>query len=207
VQALAALSDSRHIVRYFDAWIEDDLLYIQLEHCASCSLATFVDAHKPLHVPEETLCKVLCHLAMALQDLHARHMVHLDIKLPNVLVAPGEIYKLGDLGTVALADGAMDITEGDNRYLSRELLEGSRANLKAGDVFALGATIYELALGATLPSGGEEWQKIRDGDLALFRQYTNSLQHLIASMMHPDPLQRPAADEILQHEVVRPYCH
>lgn len=51
----------------------------------------------------------------------------------------------------------------------RELMEGSRTNLRAGDIFALGATIYELALGATLPSGGEDWQRIRDGDLAMFR--------------------------------------
>ncbi|KAJ0411244.1 hypothetical protein ATCC90586_004160 [Pythium insidiosum] len=65
-----------------------------------------------------------------------RKMVHMDVKLPNILVAAGEVYKLGDLGTVALADGTMEITEGDNRYLSR---------------------------------GGEDWQKIRDGDLVLFR--------------------------------------
>ncbi|TMW56888.1 hypothetical protein Poli38472_002813 [Pythium oligandrum] len=204
VQALAALSDSRHVVRYFDAWIEDDLLYIQLEHCRGCSLASFVDQHKPHHVPEETLCKVLCHIAQALYDLHGKRMVHMDVKLQNFLVTAEEVYKLGDLGTVALSDGSMEITEGDNRYLSRELLEGNRSNLRAGDIFALGASIYELALGTTLPNGGEEWQKIRDGDLTLFRQYSNSLQHLIASMMHPDPLQRPSAEEILQHEVVLP---
>lgn len=85
------------------------------------------------------------------------------------------------------------------------MLEGSRTNLRAGDIFALGATIYELALGRTLPTGGEEWQQIRDGDLVMFRQYSNSLQHLIASLMHPDPLQRPLALEILQHEVVLPF--
>ncbi|GLE06900.1 hypothetical protein PINS_up016569 [Pythium insidiosum] len=205
VQALAALSDSQHIVRYFDAWIEEDILYIQLEHCTGCSLSTLTEKFKPHHVPEETLCRVLCHVAQALHDLHSRKMVHMDVKLQNILVATGEVYKLGDLGTVALADGTMEITEGDNRYLSRELLEGNRSNLKAGDVFALGATVYELALGATLPNGGEDWQKIRDGDLVLFRQYSNSLQHLIASMMHPDPLQRPSAEEILQHEVVLPF--
>lgn len=53
--------------------------------------------------------------------------------------------------------------------LIRELLEGNRTNLRAGDIFALGATIYELALGRTLPSNGEEWQRIRDGDLTMFR--------------------------------------
>ncbi|KUF98154.1 UDP-glycosyltransferase 84A4 [Phytophthora nicotianae] len=91
-----------------------------------------------------------------------KKMVHMDVKLQNVLVGPGEVYKLGDLGTVAHLDGSMEITEGDNRYLSRN-------NLRAGDIFALGATIYELALGTTLASGGEEWQKIRDGDLVMFR--------------------------------------
>ncbi|KAG7398421.1 Mitosis inhibitor protein kinase wee1 [Phytophthora boehmeriae] len=205
VQALAALSNSNHVVRYFDAWIEDDLLYIQLEHLEGCSLAGFVNKHAPHKVPEETLCKLLCHLAQALYDMHSKKMVHMDVKLQNVLVAPGEIYKLGDLGTVAHLDGSMEITEGDNRYLSRELLEGNRNNLRAGDIFALGATIYELALGTTLSNGGEEWQKIRDGDLVMFRQYSNSLQHLIASMMHPDALQRPLAEDILQHEVVLPF--
>jgi len=63
VQALAALSSSHHIVRYFDAWIEDDLLYIQLEFCKGCSLAEMVDKFKPQPVSEPTLCKILCHLA------------------------------------------------------------------------------------------------------------------------------------------------
>ncbi|CAH0492589.1 unnamed protein product [Peronospora farinosa] len=205
VQALAALSSSNHVVRYFDAWIEDDLLYIQLEYLEGCSLASFVKKCAPQKVPEETLCKLLCHLAQALFDMHNKKMVHMDVKLQNVLVGPDEVYKLGDLGTVAHLDGSMEIREGDNRYLSRELLEGNRNNLRAGDIFALGATIYELALGTTLASGGEEWQKIRDGDLVMFRQYSNSLQHLIANMMHPDALQRPLAEDILQHEVVLPF--
>uniref|UniRef100_M4C5V5 Protein kinase domain-containing protein n=1 Tax=Hyaloperonospora arabidopsidis (strain Emoy2) TaxID=559515 RepID=M4C5V5_HYAAE len=121
VQALAALSSSNHVVRYFDAWIEEDLLYIQLERLDGCSLDSFVNKYAPHKVPEEVLCKLLCHIA-----------------------------QLGDLGTVAHLDGSMEITEGDNRYLSRELLEGNRNNLRAGDIFALGATIYELALGTTL---------------------------------------------------------
>ncbi|KAL7682691.1 putative cGMP-dependent kinase, protein kinase-like domain superfamily [Plasmopara halstedii] len=169
VQALAAMSSSNHVVRYFDAWIENDLLYIQLENLEGCSLAGFVNKFAPHKVPEETLCKLLCHIAQALYDMHSKKMVHMDVKLQNVLVGPGEVYKLGDLGTVAHLDGSMDITEGDNRYLSRELLEGNRNNLRAGDIFALGATIYELALGTTLASCGEEWQKIRDGDLVMFR--------------------------------------
>ncbi|KAF0686953.1 Aste57867_21301 [Aphanomyces stellatus] len=203
VHALAALGSSPHIVRYFDAWIEEDLLYIQLEHMRGCSLQTFLDdAAGGNFVPEPTLRKVLAHIAKALRDMHAIKLVHMDIKVENVLVTSQGVYKLGDLGTVVASDGSMEIMEGDNRYLSRELLEGNRMHLSAGDVFALGATLYELARGEGLPSAGEAWQHLRDGNLTVFRHYSNSLQHLIASMMHPDPLARPSADEILRHEAV-----
>lgn len=94
VQALAALSGSRHVVRYFDAWIEDDLLYIQLEHCSGCSLGALLDRFKPQHIPEAVLCKVLCHIAQALHDMHSKKMVHMDVKLQNVLVADGDVYKV-----------------------------------------------------------------------------------------------------------------
>lgn len=57
-------------------------------------------------------------------------------------------------------------------------MEGSRTNLRAGDIFALGATIYELALGATLPNGGEDWQRIRDGDLVMFRYDSHCFRYL-----------------------------
>lgn len=72
VQALAALSSSRHVVRYFDAWIEDDLLYIQLENCSGCSLGGFLDKFKPHHIPEVLLCKVLCHIAQVQENRSIR---------------------------------------------------------------------------------------------------------------------------------------
>lgn len=74
-------------------------------------------------------------------------------------------------------DGRMEVTEGDTRYLSREILEGNRSHLRAGDIFALGASIYELELGRALPSCGDEWQEIRDGDLVMFR-YVLCTSHL-----------------------------
>ncbi|KAL0591624.1 hypothetical protein ABG067_001225 [Albugo candida] len=98
VQALAALSDSQHIVRYFDAWIEDDLLYIQLEFCQGCSLQFFLNqahAQNRPYISEQTLSRLLCHIAKALCDMHARRMVHMDVKVQNFLVRmPNEIYKV-----------------------------------------------------------------------------------------------------------------
>lgn len=41
-------------------------------------------------------------------------------------------WQLGDLGTVAHMDGSMEITEGDNRYLSRYVHQTSRRLLLGG---------------------------------------------------------------------------
>ena len=79
VQALAALSSSNHVVRYFDAWIEDDLLYIQLEYLEGCSLASFVKKYAPQKVPEETLCKLLCHLTQARMYIYIVHLVSYEL--------------------------------------------------------------------------------------------------------------------------------
>ena len=38
----------------------------------------------------------------------------------------------------------MENIEGDTKYLSLEILQGNSSNLPAGDIFALGATVYEL---------------------------------------------------------------
>jgi wee1-like protein kinase len=94
VHALAALSSSAHIVRYFDAWIEDDLLYIQLEHCYGCSLASLLAEAHQTYIHESTLRKILAHMAKALLDMHTLKLVHMDIKIDNILRTTCGIYKV-----------------------------------------------------------------------------------------------------------------
>jgi hypothetical protein len=81
VYALAALSDQAdtatfHIVRYHQAWMEDDRLYIQTELCSG-TLAEEI-AVGPMAEPRRF--KVLREILLALDFIHRQHMVHLDIK-------------------------------------------------------------------------------------------------------------------------------
>jgi hypothetical protein len=114
------------------------------------------------------------------------------------------MYKLGDLGQVAPL-GAVDVQEGDARYISRELLQGDTRDLPAADVFALGLTLVELATGHGLPTGDEPYQQLRDGYLPLddLSHLPSGLLELVHSMVHPDPPQRPTAADILEHPLVR----
>lgn len=65
------------------------------------------------------------------------------------------------------------------RYLSPELLKGDTRHLDKADVFALGATLYELATGTALPSSGLQYEKIRKGKLALLPNLSTLFQSML----------------------------
>ncbi len=46
-------------------------------------------------------------------------------------------------------------------------------------MFALGATLYELATGQRLPSEGDRWQALREGRLAVLPAVSQQLQTLV----------------------------
>ena len=115
---------------------------------------------------ERELVVVLYHIAQALWYMHSRGMAHMDVKPANILfthapdtaaqsgfqrlpsggIGPKEVtmYKLADLGQVCSVPTTNDVEEGDARYLSSERLNDDLSNLPAGDVFALGLSLYEL---------------------------------------------------------------
>ncbi len=52
--------------------------------------------------------------------------------------------------------------------------------------------------------GGDPYQAIRDGKLALLPAFSASFQTLLAQMMAPKPADRPAAEQILAHPLLNP---
>ena len=117
-------------------------------------------------------------MASALAVIHAKGLVHLDLKPDNIYVLNG-VYKLGDFGRATRADGSMDIEEGDSRYMPLEMLNDDYSQLPKVDMFALGATIYELARGSPLPTSGSQFQTLRQGKLMLLPGYSLSFQNII----------------------------
>lgn len=79
------------------------------------------------------------HLADALQFLHAKDLIHRDVKLSNIVVVQGHA-KLADIGLVAaLGDRSFVGTEG---YVPPE-----GAGTASADIYSLGMVLYELATG------------------------------------------------------------
>lgn len=212
--ALAAAGSHPGVVRYFSSWAEPGpaggaLFYIAIELCG-VSLGTKRAVHgEPL--PEAELTAVAAQVADALAHLHRRGIAHMDVKPDNILTGldghgggfggggdagtPPRSVKLADFGLatpLASAAAFLPPDEGDSRYLAPEVLRGDVSRLDRADAFALGATLYELATGAPLPSGGATYADIREGRLRLMPAVSAGFQRVVKCLMAPDPAARPA---------------
>eukprot|EP00204_Picochlorum_oklahomense_P003479 CAMPEP_0118800128 /NCGR_PEP_ID=MMETSP1161-20130426/2123_1 /TAXON_ID=249345 /ORGANISM="Picochlorum oklahomensis, Strain CCMP2329" /LENGTH=130 /DNA_ID=CAMNT_0006727909 /DNA_START=1 /DNA_END=393 /DNA_ORIENTATION=+ len=116
---------------------------------------------------------------------------------------PGEI-KIGDFGLATncqplggAAVQAMTVQEGDACYLPLEVMNSDYTQLEKADIFALGATLFELASGNELPSGGQMYDDLRRGKVPLLPTMTTSCMQMIRSMLKFDPKDRPDAEKLL----------
>ncbi|CAM9480020.1 unnamed protein product, partial [Ectocarpus fasciculatus] len=185
VYALAAVCDSAqetiNIVRYHQAWIEDERLYIQTELCET-SLEKQLESGHRLEI--SGVYAFLRQTLLGLEILHQHKLVHLDIKPGNIFVKNGQ-YKLGDFGLVTPVHvrSGTDVVEGDSRYMSKELLNDDHSNLTKCDVFSLGITLYEIISGRPLPPNGEEWHRLRSGKAGMPMGLPAELSKTLLEMM------------------------
>jgi len=90
VYAHAALGKHSRVVRYFNAWAENDHMFIQNEYCEGGSLANLIIEmrKKSEKFTEAQLKKILIHVAQGLKYIHSQNLVHLDIKPENIFISP-----------------------------------------------------------------------------------------------------------------------
>ncbi len=143
-------------------------------------------------------------LAIALDYLHQRGILHRDIKPTNVIVGDEGILKVVDFGLATLAepDPDDDITRvgmapGTLRYMAPEVISGSPSSPKS-DIYALGVTLLFALTGQAPLEGasfGELASAIVRGSLRELVP-TNTgpgLTALLSQLLALDPASRPAS--------------
>ena len=95
------------------------------------------------------MIRVAHDLALALDHIHRRGLVHRDLKSANVLVLPDGRVKLLDFGTARISNAREQITKegefiGTFAYASPEQLTGRDVDHRS-DLYSLGVLLYRLA--------------------------------------------------------------
>ncbi|HZU98149.1 MAG TPA: serine/threonine-protein kinase [Planctomycetota bacterium] len=92
-------------------------------------------------------------VARALHYAHERNVVHRDVKPDNILLAPGGIVKICDLGLAREAGVDATVTAsgaalGTPRYMSPEQARGERDVDARTDMYSLGVTLFHALTGS-----------------------------------------------------------
>ncbi|MDX3575054.1 serine/threonine-protein kinase, partial [Streptomyces sp. ID05-47C] len=141
--------DHPHVVRVYDVVDEGERLWIVMELVAGRSLERITAETGPLG-PRET-ARIGLGLVAALRQVHARGVLHRDIKPGNVLVEDaGQRVVLTDFGIAALQDAKaltiVGMLVGSPDYMAPERIAG-RPQGPPSDIWSLGATLCAALAG------------------------------------------------------------
>lgn len=186
-------------ISVFDT-VDADECWLVMEYLAAESLDKVLADNGPL--PPERVARIGLQIAGALAAVHARKILHRDVKPGNVLVTDDDLAKLTDFGisiwreVTRTDDGKIS---GTPAYTAPEVAGGQPAS-DASDVFSLGATLF-AAVEGTPPFGTgaphEVLKRTREGKILPMRQ-AGSLAPLLADMLASSPAKRPTADQVRQ---------
>ncbi|MCC5574311.1 MULTISPECIES: serine/threonine-protein kinase [Microtetraspora] len=138
------------VITVFDVITEDDRPWIVMELLRAQSLEELVRREGPL--PPQRVAEIGRQVLGALRAVHAKGILHRDVKPSNVLVTDDRSV-LTDFGLAAL-EGDVSITQagivlGSAGYIAPERVLGAKAS-PAADLWSLGATLYTAVEGRGL---------------------------------------------------------
>lgn len=191
--ALLAQIDHPNVARIFDQGITDAHAFLSMEYFVRGDIKQRIAAGLTQH---EAL-GVTVQVALALAQIHARGIVHRDVKPDNLMMRRDGTVALIDFGIAKHADNGLGHTlhgeiVGSPFYLSPEQAAG-RPVSAASDIYCLGVIFHEMLTGQR-PYTADRMEVLLAQHLfspppQLPAQHSD-MQDLLNRMMHKDPALR-----------------
>ncbi|CAK70029.1 unnamed protein product (macronuclear) [Paramecium tetraurelia] len=201
--SILAKLDSSYIVKYYESFIDKQLLCIVMEFCEGGDLHKLLKMQMGRPLPENQVWRFLIQITLGLAFLHKNKVLHRDIKSMNIFLSKDQV-RIGDLGVAKLLNDQNNFARtmvGTPYYLSPEMCEEKPYNEKS-DIWALGCVIYELCTFKhpfeANSQGALVLKIIRGRYEPIGQMYSSALGQLIDQCLQKDYRQRPDAFQLLQ---------
>jgi serine/threonine protein kinase len=189
----------RNVVTVHDMIVEGDQLALVMDLVSGGDLDGLRKARGGRLAPAEA-ASLAVQIGEGLAAAHAAGIVHRDLKPANVLLNKDQVL-LADFGIALLAGQSRVTTEGrvlgTAAYLAPEVISGQDPE-PAGDVYALGITLYELLAGQP-PFTGNTAAVLHAHVTAAppgAPGIPDALWEIIGGCLAKDPASRPPATEV-----------
>lgn len=200
--ALAAIKHPNiiNVVNFFRA---NGTVYMVMEFVKGINLQDYIKRHKG-GLSETFIYHVFLPLLDGLRQLHAKGLLHMDIKPGNIHLRPGGSPVLLDFGAVHQMQTSRKYQPGQVLTLGFSPVEQSMSGGYVGpwtDIYAIGATMRACIEGHAPPPA--EQRRLDDTmkpAVELFKKgYSEKLLQAIDWALEVDPMYRPqSVDELLQ---------
>lgn len=169
--------------------------YLVLPYCENGSATSMLG-----RADEKDVIKFMHDVSAALECLHAHHIVHQDIKPDNVLLDDDCNFLVTDFGISTQTMVNSEVSEairGTKAYMGPEWFEKGSTAINMNDIWALGATAYELFTGnPPFGDNGGMLQSMGEPVPDLPETIQPELRQLILSCLNAEPWNRPSAEAI-----------
>lgn len=143
---ILALLQHDNIIAYYNHFMDNTTLLIELEYCNGGNLYDKILRQKDKLFEEEMVVWYLFQIVSAVSCIHKAGILHRDIKTLNIFLTKANLIKLGDYGLAKKLNSEYSMAEtlvGTPYYMSPELCQGVKYNFKS-DIWAVGCVIFEL---------------------------------------------------------------
>jgi len=184
-----------HVVPVYAAGLEDGHFFIAMRYVEGRDLGDLL--HGESQLMYKRVLRLIGQVASALYAVHAKGVVHRDIKPQNVLIwnpgEPDEHAFLTDFGIARALGDVQTITRvgvlGTPGYMAPEVLEGLPPT-PACDQYALAVVAFELLTGRMPFDDDDEIRDLPVPLAAYARDVPKQLKETIERALSPDPKQR-----------------
>ena len=213
IQEYALLSSivHPHVIRIYDQGFTDDHAYIAMEYFEHGDLRAEITAG----LEQQRVIAIIAQTAQALDAIHARGIIHRDVKPENIMRRPDGSVALADFGIaksmleaehMALTQTRHGDVVGTPYYLSPEQVSGQPITPQS-DLYSLGVMMFEML-------AGERPFRAESLDLLLARHVSAptpllppahaALQPIVEKLMAKHPPDRYASAQALLRDLGDP---